>query len=260
MSRGTARVAARTAAAAACLAIALGSPVLADVFRILDGDQEAAQARIDLVRQARLSLDAEYFIVEDDQVSMVGLALLRDAARRGVVVRLIVDGSFNRMSKAIQAYLVDQGVEIRSIPLPPHEAPLVDAAVARQAPGRGRRADPHGGAPTSPTRTSASAEGLRRQGRAGRWKSRGGTPRVLPRSLVQRRGEAHALGAHDPSVREARREDLPRGDERWRCSVFRDAAIEAYDLAGRRMDEAMAMLEMASWFGSGERSTGRKGS
>jgi putative cardiolipin synthase len=104
---------ARAAAAAACLALAAGPPAVADVFRILDGDQEAAQARIDLIQQARVSLDAEYFIVENDQASLVGLALLRDAARRGVSVRLIVDASFNEMSRPIQAYLLTQGVEIK---------------------------------------------------------------------------------------------------------------------------------------------------
>ena len=253
MSGGPARVAARTAAAAACLAIALGTPALADVFRILDSDQEAAQVRIDLVRQARLSLDAEYFIVEDDQVSMVGLALLRDAARRGVVVRLIVDGSFNRMSKAIQAYLVDQGVEIREY----HPFRLTK--------------------PRWWTRRLhdkllvADGERLLTGGRnvANPYFGFGGRNYVDRDALVAGRAAADArayfhdlwysgelkrtrLGAHDPSVRDARCEDLPREDERWRCSIRRNAAIEAYRRAELRMDEAMAVLEMASWFRSGE--------
>ncbi len=253
MSGGPARVAARAAAAAACLAIALATPALADVFRILDGDQEAAQARIDLVRQARLSLDAEYFIVEDDQVSMIGLALLREAARRGVAVRLIVDGSFNRMSKAIQAYLVDQGVEIREyhpfrLTKPRwwtrrlHDKLLV-ADGERMLTGGRNVANPYFGF--------------------------GGRNYVDRDALVAGRAAADArayfhdlwysgevrrtrLGDHDPSIREARCEDLPREDERWRCSIRRGAAVEAYRRAGLRMDEAIAVLEMASWFRSGE--------
>ncbi len=97
--------------AAACILAAVAAR--ADVYRLLDSDQEAAQARIDLVQRAREEIQAEYFIVETDQVSLTGLGLLRDAARRGVKVRLIVDATFNNVARAIQGYLISQGVEIR---------------------------------------------------------------------------------------------------------------------------------------------------
>lgn len=41
------------------------------------------------------------------------LALLRDAARRGVRVRLLIDAQWNRIPEALQAHLVAEGVGIR---------------------------------------------------------------------------------------------------------------------------------------------------
>ncbi len=245
---GPRRPAARLAAVAACLALAFGVPALADVFRILDEDQEAAQARIDLVQQARVSLDAEYFIVENDQVSRVGLALLRDAARRGVSVRLIVDGSFNRMSKAIQAYLVSQGVEIREyhpfrLTKPRwwtrrlHDKLLV-ADGARMLTGGRNVANPYFGF--------------------------GGRNYVDRDAFVAGRAAADArayfhdlwysgevretrLGAFGLSILSAECETIPREAERWRCAERRKVAIEAHHRAERLLDEAMVALRLASW-------------
>jgi putative cardiolipin synthase len=242
------RRAARTGAAAICLAISLGVPALADVFRILDEDQEAAQARIDLVQQARLTLDAEYFIVENDQVSLVGLALLRDAARRGVAVRVIVDGSFNRMSKAIQAYLATQGVEIKEY----HPFRL-----AKPRWWTRRLHD---------KLLVADGERMLTGGRnvANSYFGFGGRNYVDRDAFVVGRAaaDAHAyfhdlwhsgevrktrLGEFAPSVLDARCENLPREDERWRCTLRRKAAADAYRRAEQRLDEAMAALGLALW-------------
>ena len=85
----------------------------AERFRLLDDPDEAAHVRVEMIREARRSIDAMYFIVGDDSVSLAVLTLLRDAARRGVEVRVLVDGHFNRIPKAVQAHLLAEGVRIR---------------------------------------------------------------------------------------------------------------------------------------------------
>lgn len=93
--------------------LALAPPVRADRFRLLDDPHEAARVRVGMIRDARASIDAMYFIVGDDSVSLAVLTLLRDASRRGVAVRLVVDGHFNRIPKDVQAHLIREGVQIR---------------------------------------------------------------------------------------------------------------------------------------------------
>lgn len=87
----------------------------ADKVCILHGDGDALQARVDLVQQAKQEINVSYYIVGDDQVPLTLLALLRDAARRGVAVRLLVDGhdGNNQMPRALQAHLLREGVRIK---------------------------------------------------------------------------------------------------------------------------------------------------
>jgi len=86
----------------------------ADVVRILDDPREAVQARVDVIQQAGDRVTLLYFLARDDRITLGVLALLRDAKRRGVDdVRVIVDGSFHRIPKAVLAHLSDEGVEIR---------------------------------------------------------------------------------------------------------------------------------------------------
>jgi putative cardiolipin synthase len=82
--------------------------------RILDKDQEAAQARVDLIRGAHDKIEVLYFIAKDDRVSAAMLQLMRDARRRGVSVRMVLDGSFRRIPKAVLAHLRDEGVLVRT--------------------------------------------------------------------------------------------------------------------------------------------------
>jgi putative cardiolipin synthase len=85
----------------------------ADVLRILSDNQQAAQARVDLIQGARFEINAAYFAVNEDHLALAFLALLRDASRRGVEVRLLVDGLRNDIPGSVQAYLISEGVEIR---------------------------------------------------------------------------------------------------------------------------------------------------
>src|SRR5437868_3459984 len=96
------------------LLLLIALPASADVFRILDDPRDAAQARVDVIEQARHEIDAAYFLARNDRITMSILRLLRDARRRGVErVRLIVDANFQHIPKSVLAHLSDEGVEIR---------------------------------------------------------------------------------------------------------------------------------------------------
>lgn len=85
----------------------------ADKVRILENPDEAVQARVDLIQQARSKIDAQYYVVGNDYFTLAGLALLRDAARRGCEVRLIMDGRSNMLSKAVHAELKREHVLVK---------------------------------------------------------------------------------------------------------------------------------------------------
>jgi putative cardiolipin synthase len=104
----------RFVALAACLtAMMVATTARADVYRLLDDPQEAAQARVDLIEQAKNKVDALYFLARNDRVTWMALALLRDASRRGLQVRLIVDERFNHVPGPMLAHLRDEGVQVR---------------------------------------------------------------------------------------------------------------------------------------------------
>ena len=75
------------------------APVFADSVYVLDSDIDAAQARVDLIQQAEDQILVAYFIFADDPAGIRVLWLLRQAARRGVEVRLLIDGAANRVSR-----------------------------------------------------------------------------------------------------------------------------------------------------------------
>jgi phosphatidylserine/phosphatidylglycerophosphate/cardiolipin synthase-like enzyme len=95
-------------------ALLLALPLHADVFRVLDDPRDAAQARVDIIQQARKEIDALYFLARNDRITMAALSLLRDARRRGVGnVRMVVDANFQHIPKAVLAHLSDEGVQVR---------------------------------------------------------------------------------------------------------------------------------------------------
>jgi putative cardiolipin synthase len=99
----------------AVLLFLLAAAANADTVRILDDPREAMQARADVIRQAKRRVTMLYFLARDDRVTLAVLALLRDARHRGVGdVRVIVDGSFHRIPKAVMAHLRDEGIEVRT--------------------------------------------------------------------------------------------------------------------------------------------------
>ncbi|HVC96310.1 MAG TPA: phosphatidylserine/phosphatidylglycerophosphate/cardiolipin synthase family protein [Pirellulales bacterium] len=82
-------------------------------FRLLPCDYEAAQARVDLIQQATWEIEASYYAVGNDRIAAMFLSLLRDAALRGVTVRLIVDAEHNDIPPEVQALLLGAGVRIK---------------------------------------------------------------------------------------------------------------------------------------------------
>ena len=84
-------------------------------IRFLFDNRDALESRIDMIRGAQANLDISYFLIGDtnDKVSVAGLALLQKAAERGVLIRLLVDGRFNKIPQPSMALLKQSGVQIR---------------------------------------------------------------------------------------------------------------------------------------------------
>jgi len=85
----------------------------ADEVTLLAADSAAATARFDLITAARHEIDLAYFIVDDDSFSSAFLEALRKAARRGVRVRMVVDGFGSVLPIPTQAALVGSGIQLR---------------------------------------------------------------------------------------------------------------------------------------------------
>ena len=66
-------------------------PPLASGFRLMPYGSSSLDARIELIRRARHSLDVQYYLVQNDRTGRLLMRELRDAALRGVRVRLLVD-------------------------------------------------------------------------------------------------------------------------------------------------------------------------
>lgn len=93
------------------LGLAIGAR--ADSLRILDENREAWGARLNLIRSAERTIDAAYFTAHEDPVALALFAALRDAARRGVRIRLIVDGLRDPIPACVRRHLLAEGIEIR---------------------------------------------------------------------------------------------------------------------------------------------------
>ena len=85
----------------------------ADTLRLLSTHLEAGQARIDLVRQARHEISLATYTLKYDNYGVALLSLLRDAARRGVRVRVVMDAYRSHLPDALVAHLAECGVEVR---------------------------------------------------------------------------------------------------------------------------------------------------
>jgi putative cardiolipin synthase len=88
--------------------------------RLLPGGDDAFDARIALAAAAQHSIDAQYYVVADDTSGRQFLRELRDAAQRGVRVRLLVDDLYAGGEDELLAGLAAHAnVEVRVFnPLP----------------------------------------------------------------------------------------------------------------------------------------------
>lgn len=88
-------------------------PARADKVWVLASDLDAAEARVEVAVQAKRELLASYFIVGEDPFSLTALSLLRDAAKRGLAVKLLIDAQWSHIPPAVADHLLASGVEIR---------------------------------------------------------------------------------------------------------------------------------------------------
>ncbi|MGZ5131698.1 MAG: phospholipase D-like domain-containing protein [Caldimonas sp.] len=96
-----------------------GDPSLSG-FRLLPEGETAFDARIALARRAQKSLDVQYYLIQNDDLGWQFLRELRDAALRGVRVRLLVDDLYTAGEDPLFTGLAaTPGVEVRLFnPLP----------------------------------------------------------------------------------------------------------------------------------------------
>jgi cardiolipin synthase C len=89
-------------------------------FRLLPDGAEALAVRLDLAQRAQVSLDVQYYLIAADATGRQFLRALRDAARRGVRVRLLIDDLHADEQEEMLAALAElANVEVRLFnPLP----------------------------------------------------------------------------------------------------------------------------------------------
>jgi putative cardiolipin synthase len=70
-------------------------------FRLMPLGSYSLDARIELAKRARYSLDVQYYLIQNDKTGRLLLRNLRDAALRGVRVRLLVDDLYTTGGDAL---------------------------------------------------------------------------------------------------------------------------------------------------------------
>ena len=100
--------------------------------RLLPTGYDAFSARLGLARRAEQSIDVQTFLLADDEVGRRLLRELRDAAERGVRVRLLVDNLYAAANDVLlTGFDTHSNVEVRvfnPLPVPVASAPVRIAA------------------------------------------------------------------------------------------------------------------------------------
>lgn len=86
----------------------------ADSIRIIDSPQKALDIRMQMIKEARESIEISYFIFADDDTSLDFLAALRSKVIEGVKVKIMVDSMFNDIPKYIGTILMHEGMELKN--------------------------------------------------------------------------------------------------------------------------------------------------
>ncbi len=95
-----------------------------DDFCLLSGNRSAYDARLELIDLARHEIAIAYYAIDSGYVALTLLSRLRDAANRGVKVRILVDGLKSRLPADFENLLVQDGVELRVYHPPTLKHPL----------------------------------------------------------------------------------------------------------------------------------------
>ena len=100
-------------------------------FRLLPGGRQALDARVALIRRAEKTLDVQYYLIASDETGLGFLRELRDAAVRGVRVRVLLDDLYAVGQDDLLAGLATQrNVEVRMFnPLPARDGGLTRRVV-----------------------------------------------------------------------------------------------------------------------------------
>ena len=89
------------------------SPTCANDVRLLCDDHLALDARVKLIKTCEKNLDIAWFEFDDDAIGQHLCLAVADAAKRGVSVRLVLDGMFDRSSTHQRELLKTSGVKIK---------------------------------------------------------------------------------------------------------------------------------------------------
>ena len=96
------------------VAAASGTGASLSGFRLLSWSAQSLYARIELARRAQRSLDLQYYELRDDETGRLLMRTLRDAALRGVRVRLLLDDLYTAGSDPVLSGLAAfPNVEVR---------------------------------------------------------------------------------------------------------------------------------------------------
>ena len=83
-------------------------------FRLLPMPAYSMHARLELARRAQRSIDIQYYLVQNDETGRYLLRTLRDAAERGVRVRVLIDDLYTAGADTLLASLAAHpNVEVR---------------------------------------------------------------------------------------------------------------------------------------------------
>jgi cardiolipin synthase C len=89
-------------------------PGSGSAFRPLAFSSFSMDARLTLIREARSSLDIQYYLLADDLTGRAFLRAVRDAAQRGVQVRILVDDLYTAANdKLLQGIAAYPNVHVR---------------------------------------------------------------------------------------------------------------------------------------------------
>ena len=83
-------------------------------FRLLPLGTHSLDARLQLIQRSQTSLDLQYYHLADDSTGRALLRALRDAAARGVRVRVLIDDLYTGGADALwQSFAAHDGVQVR---------------------------------------------------------------------------------------------------------------------------------------------------